>query len=389
MIPTYNRREIVLRAIESVRRQTFGDFEIVVSDNYSADDTLEHLRALDEPRLTIVQPERHCPLPFNWEAGRKACSGRFVLALSDDDALLPSALQWFADMYEATKSKFLISSLAEYRDASYPGEDRNTLSYPNCTGEIAGVDGHRFLSSVYSFKPYLNMHPSAFVFDRAVANKIAETSGAFFKTNGVEYFGWPAMMAHVGSAHHIDLPLLLLGRTAKSWGVKTVLANPGTDEIQKLTDDAIQERVEAPLKNFAFSNLHAEGMWVARRDFPGLLGMYPKDLHGYVSIIISELEERQVKGVDVSVELAEARAYLATLSPNGRPQRTAGDITRSVIRRAKSFVTTFPGEETFILAATTVIGDDNEFADVNGAANYLDSILQSCSITQATPGPRG
>ena len=39
LIPTFNRRDLVVHAINSVLKQTFDDFEIIVCDNFSTDDT--------------------------------------------------------------------------------------------------------------------------------------------------------------------------------------------------------------------------------------------------------------------------------------------------------------------------------------------------------------
>src|SRR6476646_10618157 len=57
-IPTYNRARLLGFAIESVLAQTYGDFELVVSDNASTDETPDVVAGFDDPRLEYVrQPE--------------------------------------------------------------------------------------------------------------------------------------------------------------------------------------------------------------------------------------------------------------------------------------------------------------------------------------------
>jgi len=52
VVPTYNRAEKVCRAIKSVLNQSFSDFEILVMDDGSTDNTCEVVKELADPRIT-------------------------------------------------------------------------------------------------------------------------------------------------------------------------------------------------------------------------------------------------------------------------------------------------------------------------------------------------
>jgi glycosyltransferase involved in cell wall biosynthesis len=47
-IPTYNRRQYAIRAVNSVLSQTYANIEVVVSDNASTDDTIKHLSTIQD-----------------------------------------------------------------------------------------------------------------------------------------------------------------------------------------------------------------------------------------------------------------------------------------------------------------------------------------------------
>jgi len=84
VIPTFNRADLVTEAVESVRRQTYRDFEIVVCDDGSTDDTAIRVRALGAPVRYLGLPHTgHPGAPRN--RGVEAASGELVAFLDDDD----------------------------------------------------------------------------------------------------------------------------------------------------------------------------------------------------------------------------------------------------------------------------------------------------------------
>ena len=108
---------------------------------------------------------------------------------------------------------------------------------------------------------------------------------------------------------YIDLPLVILGRTAKSWGSTIVLSNPGKEKIQKMIADVAHARDWIPLTNFTLCNLMAEGMLLGKKMFPDELRPFPFDEQHYLRSTMKELRRRVAMGVDVSRELEELQTY--------------------------------------------------------------------------------
>jgi glycosyltransferase involved in cell wall biosynthesis len=96
-IPTFNRSHTLDRALESVAAQTYRDFEVVIIDDGSEDDTRQLVQRWQE--------RADFPLRYYWQENRGkfaahnnaiACaSGYFFVLLDSDDRLLPSALERF------------------------------------------------------------------------------------------------------------------------------------------------------------------------------------------------------------------------------------------------------------------------------------------------------
>ena len=88
-MPTRNRVDLLRYAIESVRRQDYDDWEIVVSDNDSTDDTERYVRSLSDERIRYRRCERFVPVTDNWNNALAESRGDYVVMLGDDDCLLP------------------------------------------------------------------------------------------------------------------------------------------------------------------------------------------------------------------------------------------------------------------------------------------------------------
>src|ERR1039458_2300093 len=88
-ILTYNRADLVGRAIESALAQSYADIEILVSNNASSDSTPSVLARYSDPRLRTFCHESTMPLPRHGQFLIEQARGEFILGLSDDDFLEP------------------------------------------------------------------------------------------------------------------------------------------------------------------------------------------------------------------------------------------------------------------------------------------------------------
>lgn len=92
IIPTYNRAAFIRRAIGSVLNQTFQDFEIIVVDDGSTDDTESVVAAIQDKRLRYFRKEnaeRSAARNF----GVRKANGRYINFLDSDDTFYPYHLE--------------------------------------------------------------------------------------------------------------------------------------------------------------------------------------------------------------------------------------------------------------------------------------------------------
>jgi len=92
IIPCFNHGKYIIESVESVRKQTFGDLEIVVVDDGSNDpDTIEILDKLNYPRLKLIHTANN-GLPTARNIGIKNSTGRYIFPLDSDDKIAPEYL---------------------------------------------------------------------------------------------------------------------------------------------------------------------------------------------------------------------------------------------------------------------------------------------------------
>jgi glycosyltransferase involved in cell wall biosynthesis len=92
VMPTFNRRATIGRAIASVRAQTHADWELVVVDDGSTDGTASLVAGSGDPRVRYVRLPRNVGPAAARNRGIDEARGDFLGMLDSDDELVPSAL---------------------------------------------------------------------------------------------------------------------------------------------------------------------------------------------------------------------------------------------------------------------------------------------------------
>lgn len=93
LMPTYNVAPWVEEAIRSVLKQTYHDFELLVVDDASTDDTLNCVRAIDDPRIRIAAFPDNVGLAENLNRGLDIIDTELVARMDGDDIAEPDWLE--------------------------------------------------------------------------------------------------------------------------------------------------------------------------------------------------------------------------------------------------------------------------------------------------------
>lgn len=99
LIPIRNDARWLPSALASVRSQTLGDWEVVIGDNASSDDS-RRAAEVDDPRVRYHRFDQVVDVVDNFNRTAAICSGHWLVPMGADDTLLPEALETFAAAIE-------------------------------------------------------------------------------------------------------------------------------------------------------------------------------------------------------------------------------------------------------------------------------------------------
>src|SRR5437667_69069 len=90
---SFNHEKFVRDAIMSVLTQSFQDFELLITDDGSADDTVAAIRAIDDPRIALAAFPRNYGACIALNHAVARAKGQYVAVLNSDDLFLPGKLE--------------------------------------------------------------------------------------------------------------------------------------------------------------------------------------------------------------------------------------------------------------------------------------------------------
>lgn len=226
LLPTRNRLEYLRYAVETVRRQDYDDWEIVISDNDSEDDIAGYVRSLADPRILYHRTDSFVPVTDNWNNALDRSSGDYVVMLGDDDGLMPN---YFSTMVKAMERfpdpDFVYASALFYAYPDViPGEpdgflrrDRNRLFVED---EPFLLDRERAEAIARGYLDFRMPVASNMQFSLISRRKIGEfkQKGPFFQSPYPDFYATPALFLTSERILVLPEPMVVIGITPKSYG---------------------------------------------------------------------------------------------------------------------------------------------------------------------------
>ncbi len=109
-IPAYNAGQYIKETIESVLQQTYENFELLIVNDGSTDDTVRIIEEFRDPRIRLCHNDQNRGLSYTRNRGLELAKGEYIAFLDADDLALPHRLQTEVTFLEAHPQYDLVGS---------------------------------------------------------------------------------------------------------------------------------------------------------------------------------------------------------------------------------------------------------------------------------------
>jgi glycosyltransferase involved in cell wall biosynthesis len=177
VLPTYTRADLLPGAIDSILAQTFQDWELIVVDDCSKDETPQVVAEYmaRDPRIRSIRNDPNKKLPASLNIGSDAAKGAFITWTSDDNFMRPNMLERLVQELEADPdlgvvyshcmlidddlNELEIAPVSEYTDLLRWNCVRGCFMYRREVHEkLGGYDVNRFLVEDWDFWLRASIH---------------------------------------------------------------------------------------------------------------------------------------------------------------------------------------------------------------------------------------
>lgn len=185
ILPTYNGKKYIRESIDSILKQSFTDWELIVVDDCSTDGTAEILKeyASEDKRISVVHNEINQKLPRSLNIGFSRARGKYLTWTSDDNRYLPDALKVMVEYLDKNAEAMIVRSNYLFIDAQ---------------GCIVGKSTKYSDHSMYAF----NCFGACFLYKREIPAQIGGYNVDAFGVEDYDY--WLRILEKFGKIASLD-----------------------------------------------------------------------------------------------------------------------------------------------------------------------------------------
>lgn len=110
IIPAYNSSKFIKRVVTSVLLQTYENFELVIVDDCSTDNTVELVESFTDNRIKIVKHQQNTGAGVARQSGLKAATGEFIMFIDSDDYVKDDFLEQCVALQKQHNSDIVYTS---------------------------------------------------------------------------------------------------------------------------------------------------------------------------------------------------------------------------------------------------------------------------------------
>lgn len=243
VIPTRNRGKYLFHCLRTCLNQNYNNYEIIVSDNCSTDNTEEIVKSLDNNIIKYYKTPEPLGMTENFNFALSKTTGDYIIFLGDDDGLLFHTLHTLNKVIKLNKCKVITWDTNFYCWPDHLNvEDRNTYISKHTKDSIV-LRSDAMIKLVLKQKASYNLLPILYIstaIHKDIVNKVKEkthSKNKFFDSCAPDVYSGFAIALCVKKYLRLRYPLSIWGASAKSNGTNQLLGlkNEVTNDFNDLS----------------------------------------------------------------------------------------------------------------------------------------------------------
>lgn len=130
ILPVYNGSKYVRHSIESCLNQTFSDFELIIVDDCSTDNTPAIVQSYNDQRIKYIRNQENQRLPKSLNIGFSLAKGKYLTWTSDDNIYMPDAIERMVEVLDQNSCEFVYADIFALHDDSLLAAQHEKLRKP-------------------------------------------------------------------------------------------------------------------------------------------------------------------------------------------------------------------------------------------------------------------
>ena len=219
IIPTKNRHETAIKAVQSGTMSRYDDIEIIVTDGSDDDSLGKEIKNLKDPRIKYFHHTKSLSMKNNWEFGVSKATGDYVSIIGDDDALMPDGFLLAAELIKLSGTKVLHCKCPNYKWPDYSLiTRRNLIELKLPTTVLHEANPRSQLRRAYEFEARSGTGPGIYhgIISKKFLDNLKTMRGSYFIDENPDFDSGFCTLLYAESYLQTTYPLFLSGQCAAS-----------------------------------------------------------------------------------------------------------------------------------------------------------------------------
>ena len=240
IIPTRDRAETIEATIRTCLRQTYANFEIIVSDNCSSDNTKDIVDGFRDQRIKYINPGRRLSMSGNFEFALGHVTEGFVMFIGADDGIMPDAINYVDSIVQKYKVEAVSCQQAPYIWPDFPDETvAGRWVFGSMRDDVEIRNSSVWLQKTLAFqRQYCFDLPNlycGFVHKRIIDQ--AYKDGRYFRSITPDAYSAFATAIFIEEYAFSHRPFSIAGASTKSNGASSMHPASGSSEVNKFYEE--------------------------------------------------------------------------------------------------------------------------------------------------------